>query len=146
MTSFVQNAYPSEHPGVVRFGRALGGLRRRASHFEGSHGAASLLCAALVSALLVVLQQVINTWSNGHLLAAWMLLWLVAFVGMVLLAVPTGRALQTLRAGHKAWEESRRQDAEDERAQAAALQDARLMASLMRIMDESASHPVRASH
>ena len=53
-------------------------------------GAASLLLAAVVSALMVVANQVIDTWSPGHLLAAWMVLWVVAAT-LALLTLPAAR-------------------------------------------------------
>lgn len=92
----------------------------------------------MVSALLVVMHQVFDSWIDGHFLAAWMLLWLMALASMVLLAAPAHRAELTLRAGYKAWEESRRQDAEDERTWALALQDARVMADRARVMEANA--------
>lgn len=55
-----------------------------------------------------------------------------------LVYAPTQRAALTLRAGYKAWEESRRQDAEDERSWAMALQDARMMADRARRMEAKA--------
>ncbi len=143
MTSFVQNTYPAEHPGIVRATQAAETLKQAAAGLEGNRGASSLLLAAIVSALLVVANQVIDTWSEGHLLAAWMGLWLVAFAALALFAAPARRAAVTIRSGYKAWAESRRLAAEDERTWAAAMQDARLMADLMRIMDANASQDIR---
>jgi hypothetical protein len=139
MTSFVHTTYPTEHAGVVRATQAAETLKHAASGFEGTRGAAALLLAAIVSALLVVANQVIETWSEGGLLAAWMGLWLVAFAALALLAAPARRAAVALRSGYKAWVESRRLAAEDERTWALARKDARLMADLMRIMEASAS-------
>ena len=51
----------------------------------------------MVSALLVVANQVIDTWTEGHLLAAWMVLWLVAFAALALLTAPARRAGVALR-------------------------------------------------
>ena len=47
-----------------------------------SRAASSVLLAAIVSALLVVANQVVDTWSEGHLLAAWIVLWIVAFAAL----------------------------------------------------------------
>jgi hypothetical protein len=44
-----------------------------------------------------------------------------------------------IRAGYRAWTESRQQAAADERIWNAALQDARLMADLARAMDRQGS-------
>ena len=54
--------------------------------FDGARGAAALLLAAIVSALLVVANQVIDTWTEGHLLAAWIVMWTVAFAALALFA------------------------------------------------------------
>lgn len=54
----------------------------------GSRTLAGMLLAAVLSALLVVASQVIDTWTDGHLLAAWVALWTVAFAALALLAPP----------------------------------------------------------
>jgi len=134
MTTFVHVQYPTEHPGVVRAENAVLALKSAASRFDGARGAASLLLAAAVSALLVVAHQVIDTWSEGHLLAAWMVLWLVAFGALALLAVPARRAGVALRASFLSWLESRRQAAEDLQTWQVALRDPRVMAELHHAM------------
>ena len=55
-----------------------------------------MLLAAVVSALLVVANQVIDTWTEGHLLAAWIVLWTVAFAALGLLAAPARRAVHAV--------------------------------------------------
>ena len=91
MTNFAHVDYPTEHLGVTRAENAAASIKDMASRFDGTRGAASLLLAAVVSALLVVANQVIDTWSEGHLLAAWMVLWLVAFAALALLTMPARR-------------------------------------------------------
>ena len=88
----------------------------------------------MVSALLVVANQVIDTWSEGHLLAAWMVLWLVAFAALALLTSPARRAGVALRGSALAWAESRRRAAEDQRTWQVALKDPRIMAELNHAM------------
>ena len=139
MTNFAHVDYPTEHPGVARAENAFAALKNIAAGFDGARGAASLMLAAVVAALLVVANQVIDTWSDGHLLAAWMVLWVVAFAAIALLATPARRASVALRAGYKAWIESRRQAAEDQRTWKVALQDARMMADLSRAMSAAAA-------
>ena len=130
MTSFANVHYPSEHPGVVRAENAVASFKRFVSGFDGARGAASLLLAAVVSALLVVANQVIDTWTDGHLLAAWMVLWLVAFAALALLSAPARRAGAALRVATRAWAEGRRRAAEDARTWQVALRDPRVMAEL----------------
>jgi hypothetical protein len=143
MTSFVHVDYPTQHPGVVRAENAIAALKNAAAGFDGARGAASLMLAAVVAALLVVANQVIDTWGDGHLLAAWMVLWVVAFAAIALLATPARRVSVALRSGYKAWMESRRQTAEDQRTWNAALQDARMMADLSRAMSAAATQDIR---
>lgn len=130
MTSFAHITYPTEHAGVIRAENAAASIKDMASRFDGTRGAASLLLAAVVSALLVVANQVIDTWSEGHLLAAWMVLWLVAFAALALLTMPARRMAVTLRASAKAWAENRARAAEDERTWQVALKDPRIMVEL----------------
>ena len=143
MTSFAHVDYPTEHPGVVRAENAAVALKSAASRFDSARGAASLLLAAVVSALLVVANQVIDTWSEGHLLAAWMVLWLVAFGALALLASPARRAGVALRSAARSWTENRRRAAEDERTWQIALRDPRIMAELNHAMGISTVSDLR---
>ena len=130
MTSFANVEYPTEHAGVVRAQNAASALKNAAAHFDGARGAATLLLAAVVSAVLVVANQVIDTWTDGHLLAAWMVLWLVAFAALALFTVPARRAGAALRGAAKAWAERRRRAADDAHTWQVALSDPRIMAEL----------------
>ena len=134
MTSFAHVDYPTEHPGVVRAENAAAAIKDIAHNFDGARGAASLLLAAVVSALMVVANQVIDTWSEGHLLAAWMVLWVVAFAALALLTMPARRMAVALRASARAWAENRARAAEDERTWQVALKDPRIMAELNHAM------------
>jgi hypothetical protein len=58
------------------------------SALDGSRTLAGMLLAAAMAALLVVADQVIDTWADGHLLAGWVALWTVAFAALALLAPP----------------------------------------------------------
>ncbi len=136
MTSFAHVDYPTEHPGVIRAEKAAAAFKGMAARFDGARGggASTLLLAAIVSALLVVANQVIDTWTDGRLLAAWMVLWLVAFAALALLSAPARRAAVALRAGLAAWAERRRHAAEDQRTWEVAIRDPRIMAELNRAM------------
>jgi hypothetical protein len=143
MTSFAHVEYSTEHAGVIRAENAAAAIKGMASHFDGARGAASLLLAAVVSALLVVANQVIDTWSEGHLLAAWMVLWLVAFAALALLTMPVRRMAVTLRASVKTWAENRARSAEDERTWQVALKDPRIMAELNHAMGVPTVNDIR---
>lgn len=130
MTNFVHVDYPTEHPGVVRAENAAAALKGIAAGFDSARGAASLMLAAVVSALLVLANQVVDRWTDGHLLSAWMVLWLVAFAALALLSAPARRAGLALRAGFARWAEGQRHAAEDRRTWQVALRDPRIMAEL----------------
>lgn len=55
---------------------------------DGSRTLAGMLLAASMAALLVVADQLIDTWTDGHLLAGWVALWAIAFAALALLAPP----------------------------------------------------------
>lgn len=143
MTSFVTPDFRTEHPGVVRAERAIATFRNATTAFEGARGTATLLLAAGVSALVVVASQVIDTWTDGHLLAAWIALWTVAFAGLAIFAAPARIAARRLRAGLKSWAEARRSAEADRKLWEVALTDARVMADISRAMTTQASRDVR---
>jgi hypothetical protein len=144
MARFIQAEFPVEHAGIARIQRGVGSIAATVRNFDGARGAATLMLAALVSALLVVANQVIDTWTEGHLLAAWIVMWLVGFSALALLATPVRRLAGALRQGLAAWAVSRRQAREDDRLWAIALTDARVMADLSRAMSRDAMRDVRA--
>lgn len=143
MTQFAHVDYPTQHPGVERMQRAAQALRQIASGFDGARGAATLLLAAIVSALVVVANQVVDTWTDGHLLAAWIILWTIAFAGMALLAQPARRLVTVTRSWFKGAAEARRRQAEDRKFWDVAMTDARVMADLSRAMSADATREIR---
>ncbi len=144
MTSFAHVDYPSEHPGMVRAERAAQGLKQAVHGFNGTRAGASLLLAAIVAALLVVATQVVDTWTEGHVLAAWIVMWVVAFASLALLATPARHAAAALRVGFKRWNAARKQAAEDDQLWQLAMTDARVMADISRAMSAGASRDIKA--
>jgi hypothetical protein len=143
MTSFIHVDMPAEHPGVARAERAFTAIRDLGRTFEGARGAATLLLAAVVSAMLVLANQLVDTWTEGHLFAAWVVLWTVAFAGLGLLAAPARRAVQGVRGTWARATVARRQAAQDRELWALALTDARVMAELSRAMSRDSLRDVR---
>jgi len=143
MTRFIQAEFPAQHAGVVRIERAAEALGDTARSFDGARGTASLLLAAFVSALLVVANQLVETWTDGHLLAAWVMLWAVAFAALAVFAAPARRLGGAVRDGLRGWAAARRQAAEDDRLWQIALTDARVMADLSRAMSQDADRAAR---
>lgn len=111
--------------------------------FDGSRATATLLLAAIVSALLVVANEVVDTWTEGHLLAAWIVLWTIGFAALALLAAPARAAAAALRASWRESQARRLQRRQDEQYWQAALQDARLMADISRAMSAAAVTDVK---
>jgi len=130
MTTFVQIDYPIEHPGVVRVERAIAAVREIGRHT----GAVSLLGAAVVAALLVVANEVVSIWTDGYLLAAWIIMWAVLFGAIALFVSPARRRSGALGAALARWQASRRQAAEDRQTWNLAIEDARVMADIQRAM------------
>ena len=143
MARFVHAHYPLDHPGVARFELVAEQIRERARGFDGARGTATLLLAALVSALLVVANQLIDAWTEGHLLTAWVLMWLVGFAAIALLAGPARAASRNLRTVLRTWKADRERAAADDALWSLALTDARQMADLSRAMSRDAKRDVR---
>src|SRR5438105_14180941 len=143
MTAFAHVNHPTQHPGVIRAQRLARSVKNTVGRFDGTRAGASLLLAAIVAALMVVANQVIDTWTEGHLLVAWIVLWVVAFAALALLATPARRAAATLRTALTAWNERRIRAAQDEQYWQAALTDARLMADISRAMSAAAIEDIK---
>jgi hypothetical protein len=146
MTSFVHVDYPTEHPGVVRAERLVHEVRHLAQHFDGARASATVLVAAIVAALLVAANQVVETWTDGHLMAAWMVMWTLGFAALALLAGPTRRAAARIRLALRRGSAARKQAADDRKLWAMAQDDARVMADISRAMDVRAVRKTRASY
>ena len=144
MTSFARVDYPTEHPGVARFERVAAALADLLRGFDGARGAATLLLAAIVAALVVVANEVVETWTEGHLLAAWIVMWTVVFAAIGLFASPARRGGRALRNAFNRMAAAYRQSVEDERLWQVALSDARVMADISRAMsDQAVAHDLR---
>jgi hypothetical protein len=90
----------------------------------------AMLLAAIVSALLVVADQWLETWAEGHLMTAWIALWVVGFAALALLAGTVKRFSTKIYASLDEWAARKAQARADERLWSIALKDARLMADL----------------
>lgn len=142
MTSFVQPNYPTHHEGIERVGDAIDSATNAYGKFDGARGVATFLLAAVVSGLLLAANQLIDTWADGHLLAAWMALWAVAFAALALAAGPIRRAVSSAKkfdgsALYAAWSVRRKARIQDEKMWDYAKQDARLMADIMRAVNDT---------
>jgi UDP-N-acetylmuramyl pentapeptide phosphotransferase/UDP-N-acetylglucosamine-1-phosphate transferase len=89
-----------------------------------------LLLAAAVSAVLVVVNQAMDAWSEDHAVLAWAALWAIGFVAIGLLATPAHRTARSLRKGFAQWREENAEKAEEEKLWELAKHDHRVMAEI----------------
>jgi hypothetical protein len=139
MTSFVHTEFPTSHPGVDRFEYAMAATKAGVKNFDAGRSLATLLLAATVSALLVVANQVIEAWTDGHLLMAWIALWAVAFAALALLATPARHFARSLRPSLAAWSAARKAQADDRKLWELACSDARVMSDISAAMARQAA-------
>ena len=130
MTSFVQTGYSTRHPDVEAAEAAQQTARELHRGFDSGKGMAAVLLAAIVSALLVVADQLLDTWADGHLMVAWVALWSVGFVAIALLAGTVRRFSAKVVEALDGWAAHIAQARADERLWSIALKDARVMADL----------------
>ena len=137
--SFVHVEYSNRHAGVERIGRVVSAAQGLRKGWDATRGLAVVLLAAMVSAMIVVADQLMDTWADGHLFAAWVLLWVVGFASLALLA-PAARSLaKRVIAGLDAWSRNKARRSADERMWELARKDSRVMADLQAAMFRSES-------
>lgn len=128
--SFVHLEYSTSHPGVERMERVIHSADVLRQGFNTTRGLAGVLLVAMVTALVVVADQLTETWADGHLLAAWVLLWVIGFSALALLA-PTARQLAgRVMHGLDGWSQRVARRRADERLWDLASKDPRVMAEI----------------
>lgn len=137
MASFIQPNYPAQHQGVVRIEAAVDVVSSMRRGFDSTKGLSAMLLAAMVSALVVVADQLIETWVNGHLMVAWVALWLVGFAALAVFAGAARKLAVTVVGALDAWSQRVAQARADERLWAIAKTDPRVMADLNAAMARS---------
>ena len=103
---------------------------RTSGKTEGSRTLAGMLLAAVLAALLVVADQVIDTWADGHLLAGWVALWTVAFAALALLAPPLRKVSSATSTVIMGWVRAAKERSMEEKMWEYAHRDPRIMAEL----------------
>jgi len=76
---------------------------KQSSDSERSRGLAGMLLAAAVAALVVVADQLVSTWADGHLFLAWVAMWAVVFASMAVFTGAARRLSQRLVRALDAW-------------------------------------------
>ncbi len=130
MSKFVHVDFSSSHSGVERLENAFAFFKASGMRWNGSRALAALLVAALMAAVLVVANQVIETITDGHLFAAWIGLWALGFAAMALLMDPMMAAARSVRRVAAQWRQARRLAAQDAQMWELAQSDARVMADI----------------
>ena len=97
---------------------------------DDSRPLAGMLLAAAMAALLVAADQVIDSWVDGHLLAAWVALWTVTFAALALLATPLRKVSNTGAGWVSAYVKARHERRQEEVMWELARYDSRVMAEI----------------
>lgn len=74
-----------------------------------AHSLAAMLLAAAIAALVVLANQLIDAWADGHLLLGWVTLWVVVFAGMGLFAGGAKRIARRAVAALDDWSRAQAQ-------------------------------------
>ena len=104
------------------------------SGFDSTRGLSAMLLAAMVSALLVVADQLMDTWADGHLMVAWIALWVVGFSALGVFAGAARKLAVAAVGSLDAWSVRVGKARADKRLWAIAKSDARVMAELTAAM------------
>jgi len=98
---------------------------------------ASVMLAAGVAALVVTADQLINSWAQSHVVAAWLALWVVAALAIGLLRGVSRALAHRLMAGLDAWSAQIARRRADARLWSMAQSDTRLMTELQVACDRA---------
>jgi hypothetical protein len=132
----------SPTPASLGLNAADGNARVR--RFDGARGLAAMLLAAAVAALVVLADQLIDTWADGHLFLGWVALWVVIFAGSALLAGTARRMASSTLTALDSWSRSLAEARAEARLWELAKLDPRLKAELIqaRAREAAAAKPV----
>jgi hypothetical protein len=130
MTSFVQPEFSVNHGGIARAQAAYQYVTGLGQRLNSARGLASLLLAGGFAAFVTVADQMIDTWADGHLLVAWVVLWTVLFTSMALFANSAGSLTKRLAKALQIWSNRLAQDRADAHLLLTAQSDPRVMADL----------------
>jgi len=97
---------------------------------DGSRGLAAMLLAAVVAAMVIVADRLVSTWADGHLLLAWVFLWVVVFAGLALFADSARRLARRGIVVLDSWSQSMAEARAESRLWEMARHDPRLMSEL----------------
>ena len=108
-----------------------------------SRALASVLLAAGVAALVVLADHLMEAWAERHEIAAWLALWGVAVLAIVLLRGVSRILARKAMDALDQWSAGVAQRRADERLWHMAQTDARLMADLQSALDRTGKGPAK---
>lgn len=97
---------------------------------DDSRPLAGMLLAAVMAALLVAADHVIDSWADGHLLAAWVALWTVTFAALALLTSPLRKVANVGTGWVNRYRKARAARLQEEQMWELARHDHRVMADI----------------
>ena len=97
---------------------------------EATRTLAGLMLAGVMAAMLVVADQLIDNWADGHLLLGWVALWSVVFAGLAFFARPLRKITMALAASVDRQMKEAAQIRREEQMWAFANRDPRVMEEL----------------
>lgn len=112
--------------------RATGAIAQAGAvrNVDESKTLAGMLLAAALAALLVVADQLIEMWVDGHLLLGWVALWTVTFAALALLAPPLRQLTSALASAVTHWSNEANARRMEEKMWEYASKDYRVMAEI----------------
>ena len=137
MSSSIQTSYKAHRLGDLCQERAACAVAPARRGFDGTKGLSAMLLAAMVSSLVVVADQLVETWVNGHLMVAWIALWVVCFTAIAMFAGAARKLAVASIVILNTWTEKKAQERSDERLWAVAQTDPRMMADISAAMARS---------
>lgn len=139
MSTFVHVNQPLSHPGVDRAEQVFDYVREQRRGLGGARGLAVALLAGIVAALVAVADKFVAYWTDGSLLAAWLVLWLVAFAAIALFAGATRSLAARALAGWRQVRHGAAAARADAQMLEVARRDPRLMQELQAVLSRAES-------
>jgi hypothetical protein len=110
---------------------------------SASRALASLLLAGGVATLVVLADQLMESWAERHVVAAWLALWAIAVAAIVVLRGATRALARHTMQGLDAWSAHVAERRADRRLWAMAQEDPRLMSDLRSALDRDEDGPAQ---
>ena len=137
MSNSIQSTYIASRLSEVGRETAVSAGAQSSRRFDGTKGLSFMLLAAMVSSLVVVADQLVETWVNGHLMVAWIALWVVCFTAMAIFSGAARKLAIASIAVFTAWSMKKAQERADEHLWAVAQTDQRTMTDIKAAMMRS---------